>query len=151
MTHAQLVLLALAAALALLSLGGGAYEVLVLDPVWPSHPELIQPERGGVSRRRFWIPAHAAFEVVLIAALWASWSVPEVRGWLLAALASHLGMRGWSFADFIPKALAFERSDPREVQLADARRWTRRSLGRLPLDLGTCVCLMGALLSEKFA
>jgi hypothetical protein len=147
--QAQLVVLALTAAFAILSLGGGAYEVLVLDPVWPAHPELIQPERGGVSRRRFWIPAHAAFEVALLAALWATWSVPDVRRWLFGALATHLSMRGWSFADFIPKALAFERADPRDVSLADARRWTRRSLARLPLDLATCLCLMCALLCVR--
>ena len=43
---------ALAAALALISLGGGAYEFLVVDPFWPRRLDLIQPQRGGISRRR---------------------------------------------------------------------------------------------------
>jgi hypothetical protein len=59
-------LIALAAALAVISLGGGLYEFLVVDPFWPRRPDLIQPARGGVSRRRFWIPAHISFELSLI-------------------------------------------------------------------------------------
>ena len=62
-------LVALACALAFVSLGGGCYEFLVVDPCWPRRPDLIQPARGGVSRRRFWIPAHVAFEMILIARL----------------------------------------------------------------------------------
>jgi hypothetical protein len=67
-------LIALAAALALVSLGGGLYEFTVVDPAWPRRPEIIQPGRGGVSRRRFWIPAHVAFELALIAALVLAWA-----------------------------------------------------------------------------
>src|SRR5687767_3355709 len=54
---------ALASALALISLGGGLYEFRVVDRAWPRRPDLIQPARGGVSRRGFWIPAHVAFEL----------------------------------------------------------------------------------------
>ncbi len=46
MPDMPLVLTALAAALALATLGGGCYEYLVVDPVWPQRPELIQPQRG---------------------------------------------------------------------------------------------------------
>jgi len=67
-----LVIVAVATALALVSLGGGAYEFLVVDPAWPRRPDIVQPQRGGVSRRRFWIPAHGAFEACFIAALIAS-------------------------------------------------------------------------------
>jgi hypothetical protein len=70
---------AMASALALLSLGGGVYEYRVIDPAWPRRPDLIQPDRGGVSRRRFWIPAHVAFEVALIVALAIAWSQSEVQ------------------------------------------------------------------------
>ena len=63
------VLIAVACSLALVSLGGGFYEFLVVDPVWPRRPDLIQPAAGGVSRRRFWIPAHVAFELTLITSL----------------------------------------------------------------------------------
>jgi hypothetical protein len=141
----SLFITALAAALALVSLGGGAYEQLVVDPFWPGRPDIIQPGRGGISRRRFWIPAHSAFELCLIASLILCWSEPAVRAALLVALASHATMRIWSAFDFIPKALAFERRDPADIDVLAARRWTRRSRGRLPLDLVTCCALLTAL------
>jgi hypothetical protein len=134
----------LATALAFVGMGGGLYEVLVVDPVWPSLRVLIQPERGGVSRRRFWIPAHTAFELALVAALVIAWSQPSVRPWLLAGLASHALMRIWSAFDFIPKALAFERADPETIAADAARRWTQRSRLRLPLDLITGVAMLAA-------
>mgnify|MGYP001030716072 CR=1 FL=1 len=135
---------AVASALALLSLGGALYEYRVVDPAWPRRPDVIQPERGGISRRRFWIPAHVGFELALIAAIVIAWSQPAVRTWLLIGLASHAIMRIWSAFDFIPKALAFERADPRTITEEAARRWARRSLWRLPLDLVTCVAMLGA-------
>lgn len=139
-----LVLVGLAAALALVGLGGGLYEFSVLDQAWPRRPDLIQPHRGGVSRRRFWIPAHVAFELTLLFALVATWSVEPVRTWLWVGFASHAVMRLWSAFDFIPKALAFERADPTTVDEHHARAWTRRSLGRLPLDLATCTAMLAA-------
>ncbi len=144
MSDAAIALVALAAALALASLGGGLYEYLVVDPAWPRRPDLIQPARGGISRRRFWIPAHTAFELLLIAALITAWGTAPVRGRLLVALASHATMRIWSAFDFIPKALAFERAVPASITEAAARRWSRRSLGRLPLDLVTCGAMLAA-------
>ena len=134
----------LATAFAIASLGGGLYEYLVVDPFWPRRPELIQPARGGISRKRFWIPAHTAFELCLIASLVAAWPHGEARKWLLVALASHAVMRIWSAFDFIPKALAFERTDPATITEAAARAWVRRSLWRLPLDLVTCVAMLAA-------
>jgi hypothetical protein len=142
-----LLLTALAASLALVSVGGGLYEFLVVDPAWPRRPEIIQPARGGVSRKRFWIPAHTVFELTLIAALFAAWPRPEVRNLLLAALASHVVMRLWSAFDFIPKALAFERADPSSITEEAAHRWSRRSRWRLPLDLVTCGAMLAALVA----
>jgi hypothetical protein len=142
-----LALVTLAAALALASLGGGLYEFLVVDPFWPRRPDLIQPQRGGISRKRFWIPAHTTFELLLIAALIATWDQPAVRTPLLVALASHAAMRIWSACDFIPKALAFERADPATIAEDAARRWSRRSMGRLPLDLLTCGAMLTALVA----
>jgi len=147
MPAVSLIIVALATALALGSLGGGAYEFLVVDPAWPRRPDIVQPQRGGVSRRRFWIPAHGAFEACFIAALVAAWSESGVRTPLLFALASHLAMRVWSLFDFIPKALAFERADPANVDAAVAAQWVRRSLGRLPLDLATCGAMVTALVA----
>ena len=137
----------LAMTLALVSLGGGLYEFSVVDPFWPSRPEIVQPVRGGISRRRFWIPAHTAFELLLIVSLVLWWGVPGVRLPLLLALVSHAVMRLWSAVDFIPKALAFERADPGSVEPGAARRWTRRSVLRLPLDLVTCGAMVVALLA----
>jgi hypothetical protein len=138
---------AVCASLALVSLGGGLYEFSVVDPFWPSRPDLIQPGRGGISRKRFWTAAHTAFEVILIVALVAAWSVPSVRFWLLIALASHIIMRVWAAFDFIPKALAFEKAEPGVIDKGAARRWTRRSRMRLPLDLVTCGATLTAVIT----
>ena len=56
-------------------------------------------------------------------------------------------MRLWSAFDFIPKALAFERVDPATADPAAARRWCRRSLGRMPLDLVTSAAMLAALVA----
>jgi hypothetical protein len=143
----MLLVIAIAAALALASVGGGLYEFLVVDPFWPRRPDLIQPARGGISRKRFWIVIHVAFEVVLIASLMGAWSQPTVRSGLLVGLASHAVMRIWSGFDFIPKALAFERAEPGSVSEAAARAWTKRSRLRLLLDLVTCGAMLWALVA----
>jgi hypothetical protein len=142
---ASMLLVALTTLIACLSLGGGLYEVTVLDPVWPGRPAIVQPQNGGVSRARFWIPAHSLFEIVLVVTLVVTWSQGPVRTALLIALASHAVMRIWSLVDFVPKAVAFEKSDPATIERSDAVRWTRRSLLRLPLDLVTCAAALTAL------
>jgi hypothetical protein len=144
MTSTFLLATGVATGLALISLGGGLYECSVVDPAWTRRPDIVQPKSGGVSRRFFWIPAHVAFELSLIAALILGWSQPGVRVWFLAAFASHALMRIWSAFDFIPKALAFERADPSSITVESGRRWTRRSLGRLPLDLITSGAMLAA-------
>jgi hypothetical protein len=135
---------AAAGSLALILLGGGLYEFLVVDPCWPKRPDLIQPDRGGISRRRFWIPAHVTFELLLISTLVFAWSLPGVCFWLWIALISHAIMRIWSAFDFIPRALAFERAEPGTITEAAARNWSHRSLLRLPLDLITCFAMLEA-------
>jgi hypothetical protein len=140
-----LILIAAATLMACALLGGGLYETLVIDPYWPQRPGIIQARNGGISRRRFWIPAHTAFEVLAVAALVAAWGDPDVLVALLVALVSHAVMRIWSLVDLIPKAAAFESTDPAGVDEAAAVRWTRRSLLRLPLDAATCVAMLTAL------
>lgn len=147
MGAAPIILTGLATALALASVGGGLYEFLVVDPSWPKRQDIIQPARGGISRKRFWMPAHIVFELSLLAALFLIWQQPETRFWLLLALGSHVAMRIWSGFDFIPKALAFERYGAERFSEADARRWTRRSLLRLPLDLVTGLAMMLAFVA----
>src|SRR5688500_16683274 len=117
-------LLCLSVIVAAIGLGGGLYEFTVVDPFWPQRIDLIQPQKGGISRRRFWIPAHVLFEVLLLASLVATWSRSEIRFWLLAALTSHAVMRIWSAVDFIPKALAFEKAEVGTGTELAARRWT---------------------------
>ena len=132
------------ACFALMLVGGGFYEALVVDPFWPKRPDLIQPERGGISRKRFWMPVHTAFELSVISALVAAWPTPVVRSWLWAALISHAIGRIWSFSDFIPKAIAFERADPSSITEVSARNWTHRSVFRLPLELVSCGATIAA-------
>src|ERR1700742_1336728 len=96
-------LTATAECFSLILAGGGLYEYLVVDPFWPKRPDLIQPDRGGISRKRFWVPAHSIFELAAISALISAWSIPGVRSWLWVALISHVIARVWSFAYFIPK------------------------------------------------
>jgi hypothetical protein len=140
-----LVLIAITTLVACVSLGGGLYEFLVVDPAWPKRPGIIQPRNGGVSRARFWIPVHIFFEVLLIVTLVAAWGDAGVRVALWVAPVSHAAMWVWSLADFVPKAMAFEKADPADVDEASAVRWTRRSLLRLPLDVITCVAMLAAL------
>ena len=45
--------IALASSLALISFGGGLYEFLVIDPIWPRRPDIIQPDRGGGIAKEF--------------------------------------------------------------------------------------------------
>src|SRR5215813_7067915 len=130
-----------------LSLGGGIYETVVVNPYWPARPDIIQPSRGGINRKWFWFPAHTVFELSLLTAIIAGWSEHELRTWLLIGLASHLVMRLWSAFDFIPKALAFERAEPGAIDENAARRWTRRSSGRFVLDVMTCGAMLASLVT----
>jgi len=100
-----LVLIAITTLAACVTLGGGLYEFLVVDPAWAKRPGIIQPRNGGVSRARFWIPAHTLFEVLLIVTLVMAWGATDVRVALLVALASHAVLRVWSLVDFVPNAV----------------------------------------------
>ena len=126
-------------------LGGGAYETRVVDPIWPRRIDIVHPRHGGMSRARFWIPAHIVFEVLLILSLVLTWESAQVRTWLLVSLASHAAMRIWSAFDFIPKALGFERGEAAAVSEESIKDWVRRSKWRLPLDWATCGALLVAL------
>ena len=147
MPNVELVLVGLASMLAAISLGGSFYETGIIDPAWPSRPDIVSPRHGGINRKWFWIPAHVAFELSLILSLVLTWSRLAARFWLLVALASHVTMRLWSAFDFIPKALKFEATEPEAIDKAVARRWTRRSRLRLPLDLVTCAATLGAVIA----
>lgn len=134
-----------------IGLGGGLYEALLIDGAWPKLPQLIQPQRGGIDRKRFWIPMHAAYELALVASLWASWQSPFARSCILAALAAHTITRAWSFLHFIPAALRFEQAgDLSPLQTAAARAWTRHSRWRIAIEAGAVVALVLALSGEPY-
>lgn len=147
MPAATVVLLALVVLLACAIVAGGIYEYVVIDPSWPKRPAIIQPARGGVSRRRFWIPIHSAFELSLVVAVIVTWPVPDARSALLVAVTSHAVMRVWSLVEFVPQAVAFENANPATIDADAAARWTHRSLLRLPLDGITVAAAFVALLA----
>ena len=136
-----------AAVLGAIMLGGGIYETLLVDRVWPDRPAVIQPERGGIDRKLFWMPAHTLYELALFITLWTLWSVNDVRWWTAAALLVHFAARAWSMAYFIPRALRFEKlGDLTEEQRHEARRWTRLSRFRTALELVSIIALCVAIL-----
>lgn len=140
-----MVLIAVTTLFACMSLGGGLYEALAVDPFWPKRPGIIQSHNGGIARVRFWLPVRTVFELLLVATLVLTWGDADIGAALLVALVSHVTLRTWSAFDLIPKAVEFERRDPAEVDEAAAVLWTRRSLLRLPLSLLTCAGMLVAL------
>ena len=134
-------------------LGGGVYETLLVDRVWPRMPVLIQPGRGGINRKLFWGPVHGLFELTLLAAVWSTWAEPTVRIWVWSAVAVHLAVRIWSFAYFIPMALRFEMGSigDREATAKAAKTWVGLSLWRLPLELLAVILLLVALVQSATA
>lgn len=131
-----------------IGLGGGIYETLLIDPVWPDNPAIVQPRRGGINRKLFWGPIHALYEIALLIATWLAWSEGTVRGWIVAALVIHLAARAWSFAYFIPAALRFEKlGDLTEEQKRLADRWTRLSRCRPLLQSASVITLFAGILS----
>jgi hypothetical protein len=127
--------------------GGGIYETLLVDRVWPDNPAVIQPERGGLDRKLFWMPAHALYELALFISLWMLWSAGDARWWTAAALVVHFAARAWSMAYFIPRALRFEKlGDLTEEQRLEARRWTRLSRCRPALEAVSIIALCAAIL-----
>jgi hypothetical protein len=127
-------------------LGGGLYETLLIDPKWPSHPAIVQPSRGGINRGRFWGPIHTLYELVLVAATWLVWGDSRVRWWIVSALIIHLAARTWSFAYFIPKALAFEKlGDLTEDQKRLARAWAGLSRCRPFLQSASILAICGGI------
>ena len=143
--HAIVPLVALT--LGAVGLGGGLYETLLVDPIWPRNPAVIQPSRGGLDRKRFWGPVHALFEIALLVGAWASWGQASARPWMVSALSTHFAARVWSFAYFIPRALRFEKmGDLSDDQVRLARRWTRLSRLRPVIEVVSVLSLGAAVL-----
>lgn len=141
MSTPTLALLALNALSACVVFAGGLYEALAVDPFWPRRPGIVQAHNGGIGRRRFWLPAHTGFEVLLVASLVTAWADPDARTALLMAAVCHAVARIWALADAQPSA-----DGPAGVDEGTAVAWTRRSLLRLPLDLAACAAALIALM-----
>lgn len=140
--NSQIILLQTAIIFGAVGLGGGLYETMLIDRSWPDLPQLVQPERGGINRKLFWIPAHTVYELALTAALWANWQSPFARYCILAALAVHAISRVWSALHFIPVALRFERAGDLDAsQKAAARSWTRQSRWRVAIETVAVIAL----------
>jgi len=137
----------LALVLGAIGLGGGIYETLLVDRVWPDNPMIIQPSRGGIDRKLFWGPIHALYEVALLVSAWMVWSDTYARSWIIVALLAHFASRAWSFAYFIPRALRFEKfGELTEEQAHLARRWTRLSRCRPVLEAISIISLGAVIL-----
>jgi hypothetical protein len=137
----------LALILGSLALGGGIYETLVVDAAWPGNLGLIQPKRGGLNRKVFWMLVHPLFEVALLVSAWMCWSNASVRLWVIVALVGHFAARAWSFAYFIPRALRFEKLDElTPEELRSATRWIKLSKFRPPLEAISVAALAMVLL-----
>jgi hypothetical protein len=127
-----------------IGLGGGIYETLIVDRVWPDNLAIIQPKSGGLDRKRFWIPIHTLYEVALLASAWTLWGNTYARSWIVVALLVHFVSRAWSFAYFIPKALRFESlSELTDAEVYLARQWVRLSRCRPVLE-GISIISLGA-------
>jgi ubiquinone/menaquinone biosynthesis C-methylase UbiE len=133
-----------------LTLGGGLYETIVVDPAWPANVALIQPGRGGVDRKVFWGLIHGALTVALPLALWALWRRPGVRGWLLVATGIYVAVRVWSFLYFIPLALRFEAAEGMaDPLMSEAPLWVLLSPIRNVLALAGVAALWLAALGLR--
>jgi hypothetical protein len=138
-----------AVVLGAIGLGGGIYETLLVDRVWPDNPMIVQPSRGGLNRGLFWAPIHGLYEVALLVGAWVVWSDTNTRTWIIVALFAHFGSRAWSFAYFIPRALRFEKAgDLTEGQADLARRWIRLSRCRVVLEAISIVALCMVILQS---
>jgi hypothetical protein len=141
------IILLIALVFGAIGLGGGIYETLLVDRAWPDNLAIIQPQRGGLDRKRFWIPIHMLYEVALLASAWTLWSTADVRCWIIVALIAHFVSRTWSFAYFIPKALRFENlSELTDSELRLARQWIRLSRCRPLLEAVSVISLGVAIL-----
>ena len=129
-----------------IGVGGGVYETLIVDPLWLENLAIIQPLRGGLDRKRFWIPIHSLYEVALLVGVWSSWNEAGSRSWLLGAVAAHVAARAWSFAYFIPNALRFEKlSELTAHEITLARQWIRLSRWRPILEAVSILSIGAAI------
>jgi len=96
----------IALVLGAIGIGGGIYETLLVDRIWPANPAMIQPNRGGINRALFWGPVHTLYELVLLVAAWMVWNIVDARWWIIAALAVHFAARAWSLHTSFPRRLA---------------------------------------------
>ena len=145
-TNFGLIVLLIALVLGSVALGGGIYETILVDRVWPANLAMIQPARGGLNRKIFWMIVHSPYELALIAGAWLNWSFSAARPWLILALVAHFAARAWSFAYFIPQELRFEGlNELTDDQRSQAQRWVALSRAR-PLIETVAIVALGVVI-----
>jgi hypothetical protein len=129
-----------ATCLALMLVGGGLYEFLVVDPFWPKRLD----SHSARPRRDFAQAILNTYSHSLRAFRYFRPRCAVVRSGDSRVVVGIV--RIWSAFDFIPKALAFEKAEPGSITERSARRkWRHRSLFRLPLELIACGAMFAAL------
>jgi len=106
--------------------GAALYEESVLDLVWPSRPDIVRPTKGGVNRKRFWVPGDLVAIICLLVATWAAWPTIDARTALLVAVALYAINAVVSAAYFVPELLKVERMGI-EPDDPSSRTWVRRN------------------------
>jgi hypothetical protein len=148
-TDFGLIVLLIALVLGSATLGGGIYETVLVDRVWPGNPAIIQPTRGGLNRKVFWTLVHPPYELALLASVWLNWGFSAARPWLILALVAHFAARAWSFAYFIPRALRFEEMGAlTDDQRRQADRWVELSRLRPLIEIVPIIALGIAIFLE---
>lgn len=126
--------------------GAGLYEQAVIDPSWPAKPELVRPLQGGVSRKRYWVPANIVAVLAIVAAIWAAWPRGLARNWAIVAAACSFVVNLLTISYFAPRVLRVERYGV-PANHASSIRWVALSRLRTPIALALAVCLMMSALS----
>jgi hypothetical protein len=121
--------------------GAGLYEQAVLDPAWPAKPGLVRPLEGGVSRKRYWVPANSVALLAMAAAIWAAWPQESAQSWALAAAACSLVVNISTISYFAPQVLRVER-DGVAPNDASSLRWVALSRLRTPFAFALNLCLI---------
>lgn len=98
--------------------GAGAFETLVIVPVWASNPPAsLGMFQGayGLDFKNFWIAAHSLHELTFIAAIIFNWKIRNRRNVLLIVFALHAILRVWTLAYFAPTVISFQQMPASDI------------------------------------
>lgn len=143
-----------------ISIGGNVFQSVVVDPLWSaSPPDSVRAFSGSPLLRavaRFHInPLYAVGLLCLLATPVLAWDVPELRKWLLLAIAFQLVVIVGTVLYFYPinKLLFFQGGEGLNAARITAltRRWILADRLRLILRFGTFLCLLRAMMLSRIA